>query len=374
MIKRTKISCPTIRRHPKCTANYNNLCPFCNCFLFLVCGIIVIMKKSVWIITSCVLIFGVHTLCGADSLIVPMQFPKTFADLDFVTRQEFKEEDYEAYSHLNAYEKWVLESLDEEMDERVIADSVQTSQNQPTQSTQNAGSSTNTQNTDNSNTITTQGGSYCQAKHPNIPENQKIPFGSPVLHEHFIYCAPYADLNRGAGCRRHPGYDIGCNRKDKQGNVIHESYGDPVFATADGTVVSVKPNCKGCTAGNYIKIDHGNGFITWYMHLSEMFVTKGQQVKAGCMIGRIGNTGASLETRNPNDHDPHFRKSISHVHYEMWYTGSSSSVTTPTTNKSVRITHGWSGHNSIDPTQFICAYGNFSTGYCGKTFPYQTCK
>ena len=34
MIKRTKISCPTIRRHPKNNADYNNLSPFCNYFLF----------------------------------------------------------------------------------------------------------------------------------------------------------------------------------------------------------------------------------------------------------------------------------------------------------------------------------------------------
>ncbi len=333
------------------------------------------MKKSVWIITSCMLIFGVHTLCGADSLLVPMQFPKTFNDLDFITRTEIKAEGYNRYADLNPYEKFILEQADENLAQEIAADAAQVEQQQ-NQSAQNSGNSApsapNTPNTaSNPSTPTTttndtpQIGGYCKMRNPDIPQNQKIPFGSPVLHEHFIYCAPYGMVNRGSGLRRHEGYDIGCSKPG------HESFGDPVFATADGVVEIIKPNQRGKSHGNYIMINHGNGFKTWYMHLNEMFVTVGQNVSAGCQIGTIGNTGGSRESiRGNNDAAPQFRKKLAHVHYEMWYYGSARSVTSDKNNKNVLITHAWSDHKSIDPTHFICIYGNFAHGHCRDTFPY----
>lgn len=330
------------------------------------------MRKSVLFVIFCSLIICVHTLCGADSLIVPMQFPKTFNDLDFVTRMDFKEEDYNRYADLNPYEQWILEIADENLEKEMAEDDAQ----QSITATTDTGTSSNPSISSDQSSVTTTPATngYCQMRQPGIPQNQKIPFGSPVLHEHFIYCSPYAELNRGAGCRLHTGYDIGCSRKDKNGNITHESFGDPVFATADGVVETVKHNQRGKSHGNYIKINHENGFYTWYMHLNEMFVTQGQRVSAGCQIGTIGNTGGSLESiKGDHSNDPRFGKRMAHVHYEMWYKGSLHSVTTPTTNKNVLVTHGWSGHSSIDPTQFICVYDNFSTGYCGKTFPYQSC-
>lgn len=329
------------------------------------------MKKSVWIIISCVLIVGVHTLCGAESLLVPMQFPKTFSDLDFVTRQEFKEQDYNRYATLTPYDQWILEKADEGINEQIAADIDQSEQqSQQSQQTGNTNSGGQTQGTSTQQSSTiTYGNGYCTNRQPGIPENQKIPFGSPVLHEHFIYCSPYANLDRGSGCRIHSGYDIGCTL---------ESFGRPIFATADGVVTTIMPNRKNNSAGNYIIVDHGNGFQTWYLHLNQIHVTKGQQVKAGCQIATIGNTGGSLESIKGNTSaTPHFDKDKSHLHYEIHYTGSLSSVTTGS-GKTLAITHGWPNakkyiNTSIDPTQFICVYANFSTGYCGKTFPYQAC-
>jgi len=45
--------------------------------------------------------------------------------------------------------------------------------------------------------------------------------------------------------------------------------------------------------GNLIRIDHGNGFATWYGHLSQFNVVIGQAVKRGDLIGYVGSTGQS---------------------------------------------------------------------------------
>ncbi len=71
---------------------------------------------------------------------------------------------------------------------------------------------------------------------------------------------------------------------------FRSSTGDPVRATANGTVVSA-----GWSGGygRMIEIDHGNGFSTRYGHLSEILVKVGQPVKIGQTIGRVGSTGRS---------------------------------------------------------------------------------
>jgi murein DD-endopeptidase MepM/ murein hydrolase activator NlpD len=68
-------------------------------------------------------------------------------------------------------------------------------------------------------------------------------------------------------------------------------YGTEVYATGDGTVIESGWNSGGF--GNYIIIDHGYGLRSTYGHLSEIKVSKGQNVKRGEMIGLSGSTGTS---------------------------------------------------------------------------------
>jgi len=56
----------------------------------------------------------------------------------------------------------------------------------------------------------------------------------------------------------------------------------------DGTVLLARPLYF---EGNFVVLDHGQGFLTLYLHLSEVKVKEGEQVKRGQEIGLSGGTG-----------------------------------------------------------------------------------
>jgi len=64
----------------------------------------------------------------------------------------------------------------------------------------------------------------------------------------------------------------------------------PVLAVADGTVVLAQDLFY---PGNAVFIDHGDGLISMYFHLSEIDVQAGQGVRKGDRLGRVGTTGRS---------------------------------------------------------------------------------
>jgi hypothetical protein len=64
--------------------------------------------------------------------------------------------------------------------------------------------------------------------------------------------------------------------------------GAPVYAAADGTVVLVADQFF---AGQAIFVDHGDGLVSQYFHLSEIQVSAGQAVRRGERIGAVGSTG-----------------------------------------------------------------------------------
>ncbi len=65
--------------------------------------------------------------------------------------------------------------------------------------------------------------------------------------------------------------------------------GTNIKAMLDG-VVTLSENNLYYTGGTII-FDHGHGVSTLYMHLKDVFVKKGQQIKQGDLIGTVGKTG-----------------------------------------------------------------------------------
>jgi murein DD-endopeptidase MepM/ murein hydrolase activator NlpD len=63
----------------------------------------------------------------------------------------------------------------------------------------------------------------------------------------------------------------------------------PIYAS-DGGVVTIS-GWDGTGYGRRIDINHGNGFITRYAHMSNLYVSAGQQVQKGQVIGQMGCTG-----------------------------------------------------------------------------------
>ena len=82
----------------------------------------------------------------------------------------------------------------------------------------------------------------------------------------------------GIGSTNHKGIDIG------------GSYGTPIYA-ADGGTVTYSGWMGGY--GYTIRIDHGNGKVTYYAHNSSLTVSVGQHVYKGQQIARMGSTGNS---------------------------------------------------------------------------------
>jgi murein DD-endopeptidase MepM/ murein hydrolase activator NlpD len=64
--------------------------------------------------------------------------------------------------------------------------------------------------------------------------------------------------------------------------------GTPVLAAADGEVAMVADQFFG---GNSVFVDHGDGLISMYMHLSRVDVAEGQAVRRGERVGAVGSTG-----------------------------------------------------------------------------------
>jgi len=88
----------------------------------------------------------------------------------------------------------------------------------------------------------------------------------------------------------HRGYDIAC------------PVGTPVRPMQAGTICYAGPR-KGY--GNLVAVDHENGYVTMYAHLSRILVRLGSKVTMDTVIALTGNTGRSR--------GPHL-----HLEYRMW--------------------------------------------------------
>lgn len=99
----------------------------------------------------------------------------------------------------------------------------------------------------------------------------------------------YRNSPVGRGRELHTGLDISGT-----------GYGSKVYATNNGVVMIAE---RHYSYGNYVVINHNNGYMTLYAHMSKIAVKKGQTVARGQVVGYVGCTG---DCTGP------------HVHYEVW--------------------------------------------------------
>lgn len=99
------------------------------------------------------------------------------------------------------------------------------------------------------------------------------------------------------GYRPDPIYKV---KKFHAGVDFSAPQGTAIYATGSGVVVKTIRSRRGY--GNTIEIDHGYGYKTFYAHIKEIKVKRGEKVKRGQIIATVGNTGKSTAP---------------HLHYEV---------------------------------------------------------
>ena len=157
-----------------------------------------------------------------------------------------------------------------------------------------------------------------------------LPFMGPhIVTSLFDHCYPDYGTN-GTICRYDgtqasakvggpdPGFDAGYAQTPAGHDYLyydgHDGYDyaltyEPVAAAAPGVVILANwldPNCHTCLSGQTIEINHGNGLLTLYGHLSKINVTKGQYVSRGQVIGISGMSGTAT--------GPHLHFGVYNIH------------------------------------------------------------
>lgn len=103
----------------------------------------------------------------------------------------------------------------------------------------------------------------------------------------------------GFGMRTHPIYKT---VHFHEGMDFAAPVGTDVIATADGVVLATDYRNYTTGYGLMIRIDHDFGYETLYAHLSDILVQRGETIRRGQIIGKVGNTGQSTGP---------------HLHYEV---------------------------------------------------------
>ena len=121
------------------------------------------------------------------------------------------------------------------------------------------------------------------------PEDAVMLQGVPTLKP--IEALDQLQLVSGFGIRINPFHK---GKYKHQGMDFAAPRGTLVQATAPGKIKRVRVSSLLAGYGNYITIDHGNGFTTLYAHLDDLFVRNGEKVSKGQIIGTVGSSGGSM--------------------------------------------------------------------------------
>ncbi|QLQ26105.1 MAG: M23 family metallopeptidase [Dechloromonas sp.] len=138
-----------------------------------------------------------------------------------------------------------------------------------------------------------------QGCYPQYSPNPGKPF---VIKGLYIGTNDGCLADQGLNYDNHPAYDY-----------VAET-GTPVYAAASGRVVKIINKATGlpgrcvpkgietggCGIWCYVGIDHGNGYVTQYGHLSRIDVQSGDEIKAGALIGLTGQCSPPTKDKNGN--------------------------------------------------------------------------
>ena len=144
--------------------------------------------------------------------------------------------------------------------------------------------------------------------------NSKRPAGSGGCYSKKVGTGPWSTLLSGLyygsndGCNSTDQTLTGINYEAHAGYDYRASFVD-VYAAASGKVVSTSGRCvpkgisrDGCAAWGAVGIDHGNGYITQYLHNSNILVSAGDTVSAGQKIAISGSAAPSWTSVGPHLH------------------------------------------------------------------------
>ena len=112
----------------------------------------------------------------------------------------------------------------------------------------------------------------------------------------------YNEFSSPYGWRLHPVYG---DWRFHYGVDLSAPTGTPIVASRSGKVTTTSYDSS---SGYHVYINHGDGFVTRYLHMTHYIVSPGQYVNAGQVIGYCGSTGASTGP---------------HLHFSIYYNGQS---------------------------------------------------
>lgn len=122
---------------------------------------------------------------------------------------------------------------------------------------------------------------------------ENIPVYSPVED------LSYTQIGASVGKKLNPFYKV---TAEHTGLDIVAGPGQKVYPSAKGVVRTIRRDRKGL--GNMVEIDHENGFVSRYGHLSDIKVLVGSRVNRNTEIATIGVSGTTF---------------VPHLHYELMY-------------------------------------------------------